>query len=256
MRDLAKPQDGAIQQHDPTPEQIIAQAVQSGVSAAELQALREFARDVRKDRAEQAFNRAFVEFQRECPRIAHNREASIVGRGGGRFSYTYPDLDYIRTKVDPILRKHNLALNFADMKVEGQGDGMILTETAVLSHVEGHQRSASFSCLVKSASPAMTPQQVFGNASTYAQRRALGKVLGIHTGEPDTDGAGEPSVTITEEQRRQLDELIDEVYDTPETRQRYEKWFKERFGVEALGQLAASDYETAIKQLESKRNKQ
>jgi hypothetical protein len=179
-------------------------------------------------------------FQAECPIIGKNRTAQIPTRNGGSYSFQYADLDGIASTIRPLLHKHGLSYSWDSVVENGQ-----ITCTAIVRHVNGHSFSAKFTCPTASAS-AMSDQQKNASALTFARRQSLVQVLGLTTGDPDTDGAPDAGEKITDHELANLKVLIDEVkQDVP----RFLKWA----GVARLDDIPADKVGPAFHFLESKR---
>lgn len=192
--------------------------------------------------ARDAFNEALAAFQDECPQIARTAGADFVNRKGGQTQYNYAPLDEVARVIRPILRRHGLSYTW-DATVAGN----MLTETCHVRHVEGHSESSSFTVPTET-NAAMSPQQKYGAAATYAQRRSLISALGITTAEDDTDGAEIDPDPISADQEATLNALIREV------RPNMPK-FLEYFRIDTVVELPVSRYQEAVAMLEQKRGR-
>lgn len=231
-REIAKPaaQPAAI-------EAIIAKAVELGRTGAELKELLDVFERLKAQQSEQQFNRAFAEFQAECPAIPRSREANIASRGGAPFSYRYASLEEIDEVVIPILAKHGLSRSFGDAVI----DTGFLTITCRLAHVGGHSRQSEFKLPIQTAA-GMSEQQKYGSACTYAKRQAFCNVAGLKTCDLDDDGAGQSNEPISV---AQLDEIETLVVKAKADRLRFLAWLQ----IEAMDELPASRFEEAKAQL-------
>lgn len=177
----------------------------AGMSPEAVEKLLTVYRELKADKAEEAYNAAFAAFQEECPRIPRTSKVNISTSG---VAYNYANVEKIMETIGPVLAANGLSVSFEDTKVENN----MLTATCRCSHVGGHSREASFSVCIETKA-GMSPQQKYGAAATYAQRRALSQRLGLWTGDPDHDG-GEPptsSPLLTEQQRQHIVKLAGEV---------------------------------------------
>lgn len=214
--------DAAIELHrPPTPAPLsttdalpsfdsIVQAVGSGsLSAEAVEKLLTVYRELKADKAEEAYNVAFANFQKDCPKIPRTSKADIVTRQGGNIKYSYADVETIMDTIGPILAEHGLSVSFDDSTIEAN----MLTASCRCSHVGGHSRVSKFTVTTETTA-GMSPQQKAGNAATYAQRRALSQRLGLWTGDPDTDCAEPPapSPLLTKEQQDHITKLVEETH--------------------------------------------
>lgn len=225
---------------------IVRFAVERGVSAAELKELIVLQGIVEERQARRDFMNALAAFKAEMRPIAHSKTANITTKGGGKFSYSYTELDAIARVIDPILARHDLSYRWPASKMDEKG---MLTATCVVSHVNGHSESSSFT-LPTANDSAASPQQKIGGADTYARRRSLIAVLGLTTTEDDTDAALDVAPTaITNQQITAMEDLIEEV---GADRDRFLKYLR----VTHLAEVRAADFDSAMAKLRQKRGPQ
>ncbi|MEQ1833526.1 MAG: ERF family protein [Candidatus Eisenbacteria bacterium] len=210
-----------------------------GVGA--LTQLVELQERMQRRRAELDFYAALSEFQNTVPAVPKSSKADIVTKGGGKFSYTFADLEQIIETVRPHLSKNGLSFTF-----DSEVDGGKLTCTCILRHSGGHSVTSKFT-LPTEAQSAMSEQQKVGAALTFAKRQALTAILGLALTDPEPQGAvATNGGTLTDEQVATLDSLIAEA---GADRAR----FLSHLGVQSLGQLARGRYGYAVGLLEQKR---
>lgn len=193
--------------------------------------------------AEQAYNVAFAAFQAECPDIPRTQKVKISNAG---IAYNYADIETIMETIGPTLATHGLSVSYEDSKVESN----MLTATCRCSHIGGHSRQSSFSVCIDTKA-GMSPQQKYGAAATYAQRRALSSRLGLWTGDPDHDGGEPPAASplLTEEQRKHIDFLVKE---TDTNWDNLMRWWK----VPNFSDACQDKYEAAIQFLNQRKQQQ
>lgn len=213
-------------------------AVQKGTPVAELRELVALHEHMSQRQAAQDFAAAMAAFQAECPSIRKSSAAKITTRGGGTYDYTYAELDEIARTVNPILAKNGLSYTW-----DTQADDKMLTTVCTVRHANGHSITSSFVVPVESAS-AMSAQQKYASAATFAQRKSLSAALGLTTTDDDTDGVSPE--TITEDQAIVLADLVKE---TQTNLARFCKWLD----VDTLEQVRAADYQRAKSTLERKK---
>jgi hypothetical protein len=185
--------------------------------------------------AAREFNEALAAFQQVCPAIKKAKTAKVARRDGGEFSYTYADLPEIKHTVDPILAKHGLSYSW-DSDADAKG---LMKITCTLRHINGHSVSSSMTLPVENAA-AMSPQQKFGAAMTYGQRRTLANVLGITIEDesPEVSAAADPR-PINEDQVVVLADLV------KESGANLSRFLK-HFGITKLDELRATEYQRAV----------
>jgi len=199
----------------------------------------------REFEAKAAFADAVGTFQAECPVIPRESKASFVTKSGSRAEYTYAELDTIVKHTRAVLAKNRLSYSW-DCKTKGGVMECICT----LTHGDGHTRSATFEIPVD-GTQLMSAAQKHAGTLTYAKRQALQQVLGIVTGDRDSDGAddverGPTEPCITEDQAANIDALID---DAKANRDGFLRWV----GVSRIADIPASRFKAVIEALEKKR---
>lgn len=155
-------------------------AVERGVDADTMEKLVALQMRVMDKNAEIAFNRAFQDFQAECPSVSKNRTAKIKGKTGGEWGYDFADLNHIVAVIKPHLQRHGFSFTF-----DTDGAGAFRCH---LHHVNGHSRTAQVT-LPAYSSANINNIQCEGVRNSYGRRYALLSVLGITTGDEDADGA-------------------------------------------------------------------
>lgn len=213
-------------------------AVEKGTPVAELKELVALHELMSQRQAAQDFAAAMASFQAECPSIKRSSSAKITTRGGGTYDYTYAELDEIARTINPILAKNGLSYTW-----DTKADDKMLTVVCTVRHANGHSISSSFVVPVESAS-AMSAQQKYAAAATFAQRKSLSAVLGLTTTDNDTDG--HVTEKITEDQALMLSDMVKE---TETNLARFCKWLN----VEKLPDVRAADWERARSTLERKK---
>lgn len=216
-------------------------AVERGTPVAELKELVALHEQMRQAEAARSFATAMAAFQHECPSIKKSSKAEITTSKGGKYSYTYAELDEIARTINPILAKHGLSYSW-DSDIAKDSILCICT----IRHADGHSISAKLTIPVENASAA-TPQQKVGGALTYAQRRTLSAALGLTTTDEDTDGGGAAAdpTPISEDQVLVLTDLLAESKASPE---RFLKWI----GAASVAAICAVDYDRAVAALRRK----
>lgn len=212
-------------------------AIEKGIPVEALEKLVALHERVSDRAARTEFATALADFQKSCPPITKDSTAKITTRGGSSYSYQYADLDHIAVSVREPLHLRGFSFSW-DSRTEGK----MLTATCTLRHVNGHQEQASFQLPVDSAS-AMSEQQKYVAALSFAKRMSLVQVLGLTTSDPDTDGM-DPE-TISEDHAIEIEELI-------ETAMADKARFLSYMGVAAVRDIRRGDLNKAFTALEEK----
>lgn len=232
------PIDVALIPSNLTPEQLIYVAIHQGIDPDALDKLVTLQERMNKTRAEKAFNAALVQFKELCPAIKKNKTANIKMESGGSYSFTYAEIDQIAMTADPFLQQCGFSYMWDQSATQNS-----VTEKCILMHEEGHQRESSFTVPTENKSGA-TPQQKFGGASTFAQRRAFAAVLGLVTTEKDFERSAVDPTKITTDQATHISDLIAEVCRGNQAAQ-----FLQYMGVAKVEEIRAADYKKATQSL-------
>lgn len=223
------------------PMELIAQAIQAGTDPAALVTLSELAKEWEDRSARKEYAAALGMFQQRCPAIRKTREGPKATHAGSGAMYSYAPLEEITRTVDPILQDLGLAYSWDSTIVEG-----MMVVTCTLRHTNGHAESASFTCPCDSKSPAMSNQQKFGGAMTYARRYSLTAILGITTADDDVDGSdAEMMEFVTDDQAAELQDLAESPNVDTDA---FLKWV----GAESFFGIRAGQYEAAKNALKRK----
>lgn len=218
-----------------TPEQLIYIAIQKGIPAESLEKLVTLQERMDATRGIKAFNAALVRFKELCPAIKKNKTANIKSDGGG-YSFTYAEIDQIALTADPFLQECGFSYMWDQTATQNS-----VTEICILMHEGGHQRQSSFTVPTENKSGA-TPQQKFGGASTFAQRRAFAAVLGLVTTEKDFNRKDVDPTTITEDQVIVIEDLIREKRMDDAAKGRFLAYMK----VGKIAEIRAVEYDKAV----------
>lgn len=184
------------------PMTLVTLAVEKGYDLNVIESLMDFQDRLDKKQAKKAFDAAMAEAVNEIPTIAKNKKAIVDKDGNAR--YRYDDLSEIAETVKPILKKHGLSYRFRT-----QQNGLIVSVTCIVSHVDGHSEENTLSAS-NDTSGSKNAIQAVGSAVTYLERYSLKAALGLAAAEDDdAKAAGEPAV-ITHEQFAELNKLLDD----------------------------------------------
>lgn len=151
---------------------------------------------------------ALAEASKDFPRIERGCSATVETKKGGRYSYSYSDLDDVLSAVRPQLAKNGLVLSHDCVvlreKVEGE-DGWeweySVETTAILEHSSGQWKHST--PLLIPCDGSMAAAQLVGSGNTYGKRYTAQNILGLST-ESDDDGNGAAGNQATTGKREPL----------------------------------------------------
>jgi len=163
-------------------------SIESFISAAiaqqlPIETIKEFLvmrKELKADQAKESFTIAMAQFQKDCPVIAKTKE---VKNKEGKVTYRYALLDSIIIQVKDVLGENKLSYDFSEARNKEDGT---MTVTCTITHSLGHTKSSSFTVEIGTEAY-MTDVQKHGARNTFAKRYAFINVLGIVTGDEDTD---------------------------------------------------------------------
>jgi len=206
-----------------------------------IQGLMDMIRDLRREQAEEAFNEAMSEAQREMTTVARD---SFNPQTRSKYA-SYAAVD---RAVRPIYTKHGLAVSF-DEAADGVPEGHV----RVLAFVSKgrHTRTYHYDSPIVTTGLAgkvnMTSTHARASADTYAKRYLMGRIFNLSTGEDDDgNAAGNPdtSAAITAVQLQELESLIKEVNAKTEN-------ICKACHVESLAEMTLAQFEKAKAKLET-----
>jgi hypothetical protein len=201
----------------PTIEMIIATAVAEKLPVAELRELVALKRDMEADRARQAYSAALVDFQAQRPLIPRGHPSDQFGatRDGRKVPRYYATIEDVAKAVGPTLTECGLACTWADTKQEG-GTMIVFCR---LTHRDGHFEDTPSPPFPTESNAGASEVQKAASAHTYARRYSMISALGLWDVDKDFDDDGrgdEPPETITDEQVKQIEGLLDGINDAGE----------------------------------------
>lgn len=173
----------AMQRREPTPMDLIAQAIALGPEGvAVVRELRAMQIEMENRNAEMAFQSAFKDLQSELPVIPKN------GKNAQGQSYaTYEDaVAHIR----PIMTKHGFSTTVSEESISEHGIQFVLWLKHSLGHKEPTRRTFpnDKAAMNSSGKPIRPAIQDAGSTTKYAERYLLFQALGLVAEGEDTDG--------------------------------------------------------------------
>lgn len=200
----------------------------------------------RKQANESAYRLALSKFQEECPPVPTDAKLTHlkrVNREGVQTAVGYHTTQQLRDHMQPHLARNGFSLSL-DQEVEGD----MLVGIATLHHEQGHSASARFKLPTKTSTPAMSPQQAYAAAYSFACRMALRSVTGVRLTDEEDDDAGVDPTTISEEQAATIQALIEETGSKTAKVLEFAK-------ANSVAEIRAVDYGRVVDALESYRKR-
>lgn len=217
---------------------------EAGVAA--LEKLMELQERFQKHAAESAYRLALSKFQEECPPVPTDGKLGHlkrVNKQGVQEAVGYHTTQQLRDHMQP-----HLARNGFSVSLDQELDGDMLIGIATLHHEQGHSASSRFKLPTKSGTPAMSPQQAYAAAYSFACRMALRSVTGVRLMYDEDDDEGADPTPITEEQAATLQSLIEETQ-APLAK------VLEFAHAESIAMIRATEYGRVVRALEDRRKK-
>lgn len=164
-----------------TPMELLNVAVSQGADLDKLERLMELQERWEKGEAKKAYGVAMAKFQSELGPIVKKRTVDYT-TAKGRTNYKFANIDDIAQSIRPLLRDSQLSYRFEQKQNQG-----LITVICHVTHALGHSEQAEMSGPVDQIGGKNAIQ---GIASTvqYLRRYTLTGLLGITTGEEDSDG--------------------------------------------------------------------
>lgn len=162
-----------------TPTDLLATAVAKGASTEQMQQLMQMKLDWEANEARKAFAASMARFRSEAPNLEKQAKVDFTSPKG-RTHYQYSSLDYIMSKVNPILAKNGLTVSWQTDQASG------VTVHCDVMHELGHSTRVSLSAEPDQSGNKNSIQAV-GSTVTYLQRYTLLSALGLATGGQDND---------------------------------------------------------------------
>lgn len=159
-------------------ESFILKAIESNTPVETMEKLFGLREKVKAEQAKEAFTKAMARFQANCPVIEKKK---IVKDKQGKERYRYAPLDEIVSQVKKVLGDNSLSYKFDTVD-----EDKFLTVICTVTHELGHSQSSSFKIPIDHEDY-MTVSQKYGARVTFAKRYSFCNVLGILTGDEDTD---------------------------------------------------------------------
>lgn len=218
---------------------LLAQAVQNNVPVEMMERLFALREKVKAEEAKEAFVEALANFQQEMPVIKKTK--NVMNKDGRSVRYTYAPLDSIATQIRKLVAQNGFSYTWNTEKKEGQ---MIVT--AKLTHKLGHFETSSLEIPIDTEGFMTAPQKV-ASAQTFAKRHTLCNVLGISTGDEDTDATDVGKEKEAVSPKAKIVFLLRGLKEKTATKDEIEEAIKRLAGVELL----EDNYPVIVERLEA-----
>lgn len=166
---------------DATPSQLLASAIDKGMSVEHLSGLLALQERWEAGQAKKAYTEAFSAFKAEGIKILRNR-AVTAGPLQGK---SYAELHAVVNAVTEALARYGLSASWKNTK----DDKDWIEVTCTLTHVGGHSESVSMGG-PPDVGGAKNPIQARASTVTYLQRYTLKAICGLAEAGQDDDGQG------------------------------------------------------------------
>ena len=184
----------ALAQVNTTPMSIIAAMAERGSDPAQIEKMMDLQERWERNRAAEEFADALAEFQSMCPSIHKGRS----GAHGAKFA----GFDDIMAAIRPVLARCRLSVSFDTESTDGKS----ISCTCIVKRGI-HEHRTKFTCPVATDLKANASQQ-YGSALSYVKRYAMCAALNIVVTDEDTDAGDLGGEPITQEQVKQLHDLL------------------------------------------------
>jgi len=188
---------------EPSIVSLISLAVEKGAGIETIERLAALKERHDKQQAEIAFNEAMVTFQENCPKIIGTRPGSKTN--AGVVTFYYAPLDQIEGFIKEPCCQAGLTYCWNSLLSE---DGKKRSTTCTLTHVEGHNKKATFESSIDQGTNLMNNLQKEGSTLEYGRRNSLKLVLGLIVSGEDDDGNGTTEVQMNEKQIKELEKGV------------------------------------------------
>lgn len=186
------------------PMDLLADAVDKGVSVEMLDRLMGLEERHRANQARDAYVTAMSLFRSESIAIEKTKKVDFASKSGGRVSFVYAPLSQIIDVIAPRLGAHGLSHFWTTEQPDGQ-----VRVTCTIRHSAGHSESTSLTA-PPDTTGLKTPAQAIASTVTTLERYTLLALTGLAAG--DQADADEPTTVeaISGERLETIKKLIDE----------------------------------------------
>jgi len=161
---------------------LISKAVDRNVSIETMERLLAMRKELRAEKAKEAFDAAMAAFQGECPTIKKTKAGGKTK--SGVIAYHYAPIESIVEQTKEIISKHGFS--YAIKTETGEGK---VKAICYVKHRMGHSEFSEVEVPLGIKTEIMSNSQHYAAAMTFAKRYAFSNAFGIMTGDDDNDAA-------------------------------------------------------------------
>lgn len=201
-------------------------------------------REMRREQAEEEFNNAMADTQRELTPVARD---SFNPQTRSKYA-SYHAID---KAIRPVYTKHGLGVSFDEDEKSPEGFIRVLAFVSKGRHSKTFHYDSPIVTQGLAGKTMMTLTHARASAVTYAKRYLVGMIFNLSTGESDDDDGraasqAEIGGTITAEQAEDIKAKCDQVAAG------FDESFCNYFKIAAIAELPAKDYQRALAALKKK----
>jgi hypothetical protein len=185
------------------PTDIVLMAMQKNYDPALIEKMMDLAERNQKNVARQAYHEAMAGFKANPPKIDKDRRVSYE-TARGKTEYNHASLANVTEKINSAMSAHGLSASWTTSQQD-----KIITVTCTITHRLGHSESTSLSAAPDDSGGKNSIQAV-GSTISYLERYTLLALTGMATHDMDDDGKGSDVKTITTEQVKEIETLIEQ----------------------------------------------
>jgi len=169
-----------------TPETLIAQAIEKGVSVETMERLLAMRRELKAEYAKEAYDKDMALLQGEIPTI---KKTKIVKSNNGEILYSYAPIESIVEQTKALIQKYGFSyLIKTEMVKDEKNNTTGVKSICSVKHRLGHSEDSPMEVPLGNKTNIMSQSQVVAAASTFAKRYAFCNAFGIMTSDEDNDG--------------------------------------------------------------------
>jgi len=201
------------------------------------------------------YNAAMTAFHLECPSMPRTGRHAGVKRltaRGVKEPASYTTLEDIDETIDPILKSLGLSYDWEDTKIQEISGKPWFQVSLRIRHTGGHSEIKTGQWIPMGTQD-LQPADLAGAAQSRARRMALIHGFGLSSVAADEADMPPPGEPMTEENARQITELLDGLGHVTDAANRsaWERRIFERFSVESVDQLPADKFDEIASKIQA-----